>query len=308
MVPQILVVPTYYVVRVIPNRLIVVLVPLLLLAGCGARTTQADPGPTEAVTSPVTPSPAGSTAPVTPSPSAAPTPTATDVSRFHVGKVSLQVTGFWSWAFLDFRSGKLAGSAPPNAVTDTASMTKAWIAADYLRRAAEQGRRPSETILSEITSMIRDSDNTHAYELHVANGNLASIQREIKLCGLSDTEGHQNSWSLTEMSARDVARLAKCIADGRAAGPKWTAWLLNEMRSVRGAGRFGVIEALPAGMARGTAIKNGWLERDDGLWHMACMATGDGWSIGIMMRFPGRLGRDYGAKTCREVTAQLLGA
>lgn len=218
----------------------------------------------------------------------------------------LDVDGFWSWAYLDFKTGKIDGSSPANALSDTASMSKAWIAADYLRRSAEQHKTPNSTIMGELTAMIRDSDNTHAYEFHVANGNLSSIQREIKMCGLTDTKGHQNSWSLTQMSSRDVARLAKCIADGRAAGPKWTGWLLDQMRSVRGAGRFGIIEALPADVAKSTAIKNGWLARDDGQWHIACMATGDGWSLGVMARYPGRLGRDYGAKTCREVTKQLL--
>jgi len=220
--------------------------------------------------------------------------------------VHLDVEGFWSWAYLDFKTGKIDGSTPVNALSDTASMTKAWIAADYLRRAAEQHKTPNATIMGELTQMIRDSDNTHAYEFHVANGNLSSIQREIKMCGLTDTKGHQNSWSLTQMSARDVTRLAKCIADGRAAGPKWTGWLLEQMRSVRGEGRFGIIEALPADVAKSTAIKNGWLARDDGLWHIACMATGDGWSMGVMARYPSSLGKDYGAKTCREVTKQLL--
>jgi len=220
--------------------------------------------------------------------------------------VNLSVKGFWSWAFLDFKTGEIESSTPANALSDTASMSKAWVAADYLRRAAEKNQQPNSTIMAELSTMIRDSDTTHAYEFHVANGNLGSIQRMIKLCGLTDTKGVQNSWSLTRMSSRDVARLAKCIADGRAAGPKWTSWLLNEMRSVRGPGRFGIIEALPADVAKTTAIKNGWLARDDGQWHIACMATGDGWSMGVMAHYPSSLGKDYGAKTCREVTKQLL--
>jgi hypothetical protein len=128
-----------------------------------------------------------------------------------------------------------------------------------------------------------------------------------KLCGLTETKGVQNSWSLTQMSARDVTRLGKCIADGRAAGAKWTAWLLNEMRHVSSTGRFGIIEALPPEVAKTTAIKNGWLLRDgDDLWHIACMAIGASWSLAVMARYKGTLGKDYGAKTCREVTRQLL--
>ena len=213
--------------------------------------------------------------------------------------------GYWSWAYYDFATGQMAGSTPYT-TSDTASMSKAWVAADYLRRAAEQGRKPDATTMAQLSTMIRDSDTTNTYRFHVANGNLTSIRRMITLCGLTDTKGIQNSWSLTQMSARDVTRLGKCIADGRAAGPKWTAWLLNEMRNVRGPGRFGVIEALPAEVAKTTAIKNGWLARDDGLWHIACMAIGDTWSVGVMARYPSTLGKDYGAKTCREVTRQLL--
>ena len=274
----------------------IVAMVLIALAGCA----KSDPQPTAAS------SPSPSPVAVSSAPSPAPTPSPTRASLFLVKPVHLQIKGFWSWAYLDFKTGKIDGSSPVNALSDTASMTKAWIAADYLRRQAEQHKTPNATIMDELTRMIRDSDNTHAYEFHVANGNLSSIQREIKMCGLTDTKGHQNSWSLTQMSARDVARLAKCIADGRAAGPKWTPWLLNEMRNVRGAGRFGIIEALPADVAKTTAIKNGWLARDDGQWHIACMATGDGWSLAVMARYRSTLGKDYGAKTCREVTKQLL--
>ena len=48
------------------------------------------------------------------------------------------------------------------------------------------------------------------------------------------------------------------------------------------------------------------LAREDGNWHIACLAVGEGWSIGVMARYPSSLGKDYGARTCREVTKQLL--
>lgn len=270
---------------------------VLALAGCGSRESPVTVTPSKSPSPSTSPSPSPSEA------EAAPSPT----TLFHPGAVTLSEKGFWSWAYLDFTTGASVGSSPPTSTSDTASMMKSWVAADYLRRAGVKGQRPSATIMAELSTMIRDSDTTHTFEFHVANGNLSSIQRMIKTCGLTDTKGQQNSWSLTEMSARDVTRLGKCIADGRAAGPTWTGWLLNEMRSVRGEGRFGVIEALPPDVAKTTAIKNGWLDRDDGLWHIACMAVGPTWSIGVMARYPASLGKDYGAHTCRDVTRQLLG-
>jgi len=275
------------------------LLAVLALAGCSGQPSQAAGGASPSASPSIAASASASAAPSV-------APSTSPGQLFQPGVVNLSVKGFWSWALLDFKTGEIQSSTPANALSDTASMSKAWVAADYLRRAAEKNQQPNSTIMAELSTMIRDSDTTHAYEFHVANGNLSSITRMIKLCGLTDTKGTQNSWSLTRMSSRDVARLAKCISDGRAAGPKWTSWLLNEMRNVRGPGRFGIIEALPADVAKTTAIKNGWLARDDGQWHIACMATGDGWSMGVMAHYPSSLGKDYGAKTCREVTKQLL--
>jgi hypothetical protein len=109
------------------------------------------------------------------------------------------------------------------------------------------------------------------------------------------------------MSTRDITRLAACVADGRAAGSRWTGWLLGEMRGVRGPGRFGAILALPAQAAATTAIKNGWLLRDeDHLWHISCLAVGDGWALGVHARYRNTLGKEYGAGICRSVAEQLM--
>lgn len=273
---------------------------LLLAAGC---TNASKDGHVPAA---ATASEAASAAPSdAPSASAAPAPSASGPLFTPTQPVTMNVKGFWSWAYLDHATGQLYGSTPYT-TSDTASMAKAWVAADWLRRQAESNKQPSSTALAELSRMIRDSETTNTFKYHVQNGNLTSIKRMITLCGLTETKGTQNSWSLTEMSARDVARLSKCIADGRAAGPKWTGWLLNEMRSVRGPGRFGPIEVLPPDVQKTTAIKNGWLARDDGQWHIACMAVGDGWSLAVMAHYPSSLGKDYGTKTCREVTKQLL--
>ena len=237
-------------------------------------------------------------------PSASAAPASTPAGPFLTAKpVVINSPGFWSWALLDTATGAITGSANIATPSDTASMSKAWVAADYLRRAAEKKQKPSAVIMQRLSKMIRDSDTTYTFEFHKANGNLGSIKRMISMCGLTETTGVQNSWSLTKMSARDVARLAACIADGRAAGPEWTGWLLGEMRAVRGPGKFGVIEIAPP--AEQVAVKNGWLLRDDKQWHIACMAIGRGWTLSVMARHARSLGKNHGAGICRKVAEQL---
>lgn len=236
-----------------------------------------------------------------------PTPPKPRTVALRSGPVYVDSAGFLSWALLDRHTGQISGSANLSAPSDTMSMVKSWIAADYLRLAAEQGVTPSPAELGRLTIMIRDSDNAAAQAFFRQLGRRASIERLIQICGLTESEPYRNWWSNTTVSARDTVRLGACLADGRAAGPRWTPWLLGEMRQVRGAGDFGVRTALPDRLAETVAIKNGWLLRDeDRLWHISCLAIGDGWILGVLARYPGRLGFGYGTQLCRKVGEQVV--
>lgn len=236
------------------------------------------------------------------SPSPAPPP-----PLLQPGPVTIDSPGFWSWALLNTRTGELAGAQNRGATSTTASMIKAWIVADYLRLEAAAGRRPSQARLGELSQVIRDSNNEIAERTFQQLGASKSINRLISTCGLTDTEPYRSWWSNTSISAQDTARMAACIGDGRAAGPEWTEWLLDEMRQVRAPGDFGIRKALPPDVAKNTAIKNGWLLRDeDGMWHISCLAIGDGWTLGVLARYPGRLGFEHGTNLCQSVAAQLL--
>lgn len=214
---------------------------------------------------------------------------------------------FVSWALLDLHTGKLTGSHNRAETSTTASMIKVWIAADDLRRTTEAGDEPTRERLQQLTSMIRDSDNVYTEQIYRQLGRQASIERLIDICGLSDSRPDSWGWSTTELSARDTVRMGACLADGRAAGPEWTKWLLDEMRQVRGLGDFGIRHALPPEEAAQVAIKNGWVTRSHlGEYHVNCLALGEDWSMAVLTRYPSWHGYEYGAQYCESLAAQHL--
>jgi hypothetical protein len=224
-----------------------------------------------------------------------------------VGEAAMPADEFVGWALFDQRARTISGSGNMATTSTTASMVKVWLAADYLRLTAESGGEPSPSRLDELTLMVRDSDNEIAEELFEELGEHESIERLVATCGLLDARVVPNQWSGTQLSPRDTALLGVCIEDGRAAGPRWTPWLLDEMRAVRGMGDFGIRDALPADQRSTVAIKNGWVIRDSqDAWHVSCLAIGDGWTMGVMVRYPAELGQEHGAEACRSLAAEHL--
>lgn len=239
--------------------------------------------------------------------------------------VSVQVDGFYSWALLDRATGEIAGSKNVTATNSTESMIKVWIVSDYLRQLG--GEEPPAERLRQASTAIRDSNDDSAGAIYRAAGGDKSLDRMISMCRLTETRkvippgSNYVWWSYTRISARDAVRLGQCVADGTAAGPKWSDWVLEEMSKVRGTtakadqqrrqggGRWGIIDGLPAEIREQdrVSIKNGWtLINADGQWHLNCLAVTDKWVLAVLMRYPGRHGLNYGAKVCASVTSQLV--
>ncbi|RQX14634.1 hypothetical protein DDE19_22815 [Micromonospora ureilytica] len=264
---------------------------------------------------------------------AAPAPAPPPPPTLAAGPVSVSFKGeFFSWALLDRKTGKVSGSPNMTATSTTESMIKAWIVSDYLRQLGN--KEPPAEKMKYATAAIRDSNDDAANWLYAAAGGSYKvlpggqpgpvIKRAISICGLTDTKRgnvphFEGWWSFTRMSPRDAARLGDCIADGKAAGPKWTKWVLNEMANVRGSvakqqdrsggGRWGIIDGLPKSItSQGpVSIKNGWTPiYDEGNWHVNCLAVTGKWSLAVMLRYPVRSGLDYGAKVCASVATQLV--
>ena len=218
--------------------------------------------------------------------------------------------GFLSWALLDQRTGEIVGSANMTKPTTTMSMIKAWIAADYLRRATENGQAPSESKLRDLEAMIRDSDNASADRTWADNGRAESIERLISICGLTDTKPPARGYGFgyTTITAQDAVRMGHCIADGRAAGPTWTPILLEWMRGVRGLGDFGIAKALPG---EPVAVKNGWdIWHEDDTYRTNCLAIGETWVMAVLLQYPSS-GNDandlaHNGQVCQNVATLLL--
>ena len=228
-----------------------------------------------------------------------------------------------SWAVLDHDSGALAGSANLAETNSAESMIKVWFAADYLRALGD--RSPSDAMIGNAETAIRDSDDDAANALYAAAGGAASIDRLIDRCKLTETEKNTSGpyagwWSFTRMSARDAARMGECIADGTAAGPTWTDWILDQMSNVRGdladqqerrgGGHWGIIDGLPAEVVADgrVGIKNGWTPLyADETWRVNCLAVTEEWSMAVLLRYPLDSGLEYGAQACAAVAEQLAG-
>lgn len=248
--------------------------------------------------------------PPAPSPTPSPVPPGFNLARFDGSKlVSIDAEGWHGWALLDHENGSIVGSKTFNENSRTCSTIKVWIAADYLRRKAEKGETPPDSKLERVSLMIRDSHNSATSEIFRDVGQKDSFVRMNEMCGLTDfTPG--DSWGYCEMSPRDMVRMAAKVASGVAAGPKWTKWLLNEMRNVR-LGTWGIREAFPEAEAAKLAIKNGWdTTQAKGTLHANCMAISDRWSMMVLTRYDidHKDGYDHGKAICRDVAAQLLQA
>jgi hypothetical protein len=221
-------------------------------------------------------------------------------------QVRLKSPGFFSWALLDRRTHVVVGSANLDAHSDTMSMVKVWLAADYLTHTDPD---PDDRTVAMLRRMVVDSDNAAATKVFGLNGGIATIERMVAACGLVDSAPNyaENRWSPTIVSARDTVRLGECIATGQAAGPQWTGWLLQQMRDVRGEGDFGARLAFPKQERARIAIKNGWFMRpEDQQWHVACLAIAPTWVLSVLLRYPQALGLDHGKQACQEVAADLF--
>ncbi|NUT37882.1 MAG: hypothetical protein HOV79_32955 [Hamadaea sp.] len=222
---------------------------------------------------------------------------------------------WYAWQWVNLTTGATHGSAnAAKQTTNTESMIKAWIGADYVAAVEAKGESLSAADEALITKMIKNSDDGAAQTLYLRRGGDRVIQRAIDECGLSGTSVTEGWWSKTQITALDATRMLREILT-RAENSPLTAWIVDDlMRDVADDNAFGIAEVLAElDPQADPAVKNGWTAHGTtGLWNVNCLAewtstgSGDRIALAILTRYPVDLGQAYGEKLCRDVTRQLL--
>ena len=214
--------------------------------------------------------------------------------------------GLWlSWSLLDTSRGKRVGSANSAADrTNAESSIKAWIAADHLRVARDQGRAVTASEQAAIAAAIRRSDNEAAERLYRALGRDEVLRHLRSVCDLTVSTSQPGYWSMTQVTAVDATKIFACVLGTASEYPGWDE-LLTDLQNVDASGAFGIKPALPK--TANVSIKNGWTRHlMAGKWNVNCVAAWNDHVLAILTRYPIDRPLQYGADVCRDVTASLL--
>jgi hypothetical protein len=215
--------------------------------------------------------------------------------------------GLWlSWSLVDTVHDRRIGSANSDTDrTNSESSIKAWIAADYLRVAHDEGRTLTDAERADIAAAVRRSDNAAAGRLYRALGGDAILRHLRAVCGVAVATSAPGYWSLTQISAVDATRIFACVLRTAPDLPGGDD-LLTDLRSVEPDDAFGIKAALPPTAA--VALKNGWMPHTTtGQWNVNCVAAWDDYVLAVLTRYPVDRPLSYGADVCRDVTAAVVG-
>ncbi|MGN7247865.1 FG-GAP-like repeat-containing protein [Janibacter anophelis] len=166
----------------------------------------------------------------------------------------------------------------------TASIVKVHIMAAVMMKAQDEGRSLSSWEKSQMSPMIRYSDNNSATALFNHIGGRSGLDRAAARLGMNATHADPyNHWGLTSTTAADQAELMEHFArPSDALNQTNRYYALNLMRGISSSQDWGVTAGPPSGSV---ALKNGWLPRTDG-WHVnsigwAKVSTAD-YTIGVL--------------------------
>lgn len=149
----------------------------------------------------------------------------------------------------------------------SASIVKAIILADLLRRHQETGTPLSSFEEREATLMITQSDNDAATDLWDEDG-MSGLQHFLDLAKMKETRlGQDGYWGLTQVTAHDEMLLLELLTQPNPVlTPASRRYQLGLMARVIPGQRWGTPAGAPSAVT--VHVKNGWLSDDDGGWHI----------------------------------------
>ena len=216
--------------------------------------------------------------------------------------------GLWmSWSLLDRSDDRRTGSGSSTTERTAAeSSIKAWIAADYLRKAQEAGRSLTGSQLGLIDRAIRSSDDDAAETMYVSLGRDQILTDLDRTCGVTAATSQAGYWSYTQITADDATRILDCVLDKAPTYPNGDR-LIDALHHVDADGSFGIPQALGSDIP--VAVKNGWTAHSSpGVWNVNCVASWDHYVLAVLTRYPIDRGLDTGAGVCRDVATSVLQA
>ena len=220
--------------------------------------------------------------------------------------------GTAGFAVVDTATGTVQGNDAGGVAMRTASIVKVLIGMRLLARAQEQKRGLTAAEQSDLSAMIRVSDNDAASRQWASLGGPAVITWIRKVAGVRHTSppGSAGSWGFTTTTARDMAVILNALVHAQGVNAPNRDALLREMRQVVPGQRWGV----DAAVHRSTpAVKNGWYpDTDAPVWRVHCTGVVDHggrpnrFVVVITTRYPADLGMPYGQETCAGIAARAL--
>ena len=220
--------------------------------------------------------------------------------------------GTAGFALIDTTTGAVRANGDGGVALRTASIVKVIIGMRLLALAQEQRRGLTAAEQSDLSAMIRFSDNDAANRLWASLGGPAVITWIRKVTGVRNTQPPPDpaSWGSTSTTARDMATILTALAHAKGITPAHRDALLREMRQVTPSQRWGIA---PAVHHANPAVKNGWYpDSDPPFWRIHCTGvvdhagTANRWVIVVTTRYPANLGMAYGQETCAGIAARAL--
>ena len=230
-----------------------------------------------------------------------------EASRYAAGRA-----GMAGFALIDTTNGKVFGNNAGGVALRTASIVKVIIGMRLFARAQEHKRGLTGAEQSDLSAMIRVSDNDAASRLWSSLGGPAVITWVRRVTGVRNTNPPANpgSWGFTTTTARDMAVILSALAHARGISAANRDALLREMRQVTPSQRWGIAAAVHRA---NPAVKNGWYpDTDAPLWRVLCTGVVDHagranrWVLVVTTRYPANLGMAYGQETCSGIAARAF--